>query len=85
MDDLSAFSPHIHDHSLDRTDAKGPLVRRLASPARIEGGPVEYHLTAFQLYDAGFELLRVGVLQKEFFGHRGSVPRSWFLKVVTSR
>jgi hypothetical protein len=69
VDDLSTLSPHVYDHRPDGTDAKGSLVRRLASAARIEGGPVQYHLTAFQLYDAGFELLCVGVFQEELFGH----------------
>src|SRR5215211_7704818 len=85
VDDLSTLSPRVHDRCLDGTDAKGPLVRRLSSTTGIEGGPVKYHLTAFQPYDVGFELLCVGVFQEELFGHSGRVPRSWFLKVATSR
>src|SRR3712207_5199910 len=57
VDYFSTLSPHVHDHGVDGADAERSLVRRLAPAAGIEGGPVEYHLPAFQLYYAGFELL----------------------------
>src|SRR5215210_453259 len=85
VDELSALPPHVYDHRPDGTDTERSLVRRLASPARKEGRTVEYHLTAFQLYHAGLELLGVGVSRKQLLGHSGKVPRSWFLNVTTSR
>src|SRR5918994_3833148 len=86
VDYYSALSPRVNDHSPDGTDAKGPLVRRLAATARIEGCPVQYHLTAFQLYDAGFELLHVGIFQKELFGHFSTLhPSDFACQHATSR
>ena len=56
-----------------------------ARVVKLDGREVILDRTAFYIYDARFELLCVGVFQEELLGHSGRVPRSWFLKVATSR
>src|SRR5215210_7915730 len=85
VNDASALTPHIHDVSPHGTDAERPLIRRLSSTTREEGGPVQHHLAASELYDARFEFPRIRIIQKQFFCHSAIVPCSWFLNVATSR
>jgi hypothetical protein len=46
-------------------DAERALIGRLPTTPGVENGRVEGYLAAFEVHDAGLELLEVGVLQEE--------------------
>jgi hypothetical protein len=85
VDDLGARASNVNHVRADGSDPKNTLVRRLASAAGVEGGPVQDHLPTGEPHHPGLELLEVGVPQEELLGHSARVPRSRFLKVTTSR
>jgi hypothetical protein len=61
VNDVPALTSRIHHIGPDGTDAERSFIRRLAPASGIESGPIQCYLAAFELYDARFELFRVGI------------------------